>query len=388
MGVNQRSNRAIRKVTYRGESVHGLRQDSSGIVVRDFPKGRTAMPMIPAHLMAERASVRHDVLSASVINTGSRTCVSTRRHTLGVILGLIAPSLIVSARARQPQPVRQKLLNWVVYYGQTADERLLATYDIVILDPGFLGSLELIKSGGAQIYGYVSLGEVRTTSASYDRLHPGAVLEPNAAWPDVRRVDVREAAWRRYILDEVVASIASAGFDGLMLDTLDTPGWLEQVEPQRYRGMRQAAVDLVTAIRIQYPAMKLIMNRGYDILPEVINVLDAIIAESLLTMPNAEKTGVLPVRPEEIQAQLDVLAIARNASDPLPILSLDYGMADDQSAIDDIYCRELALGHHPYVTTPLVDRVLQRRQHSQLTFSNPGSNPGSNPSSNSDAVGR
>jgi polysaccharide biosynthesis protein PelA len=289
-------------------------------------------------------------------------------------MSVIFQRLCGPSHARARQPVKPVLLEWVVYYGQTADENLLATYDIVILDPEFQGSLELIKATGAQLYGYVSLGEVRTTSHSYSRLNPIVILEPNSAWPNVQRVDVRELAWRRYLLDDLIPSIANAGFHGLMLDTLDTPVWLEQVDQQRFHGMRQAAIDLVVAIRKQYPTLKLIMNRGYSILPDVIDHIDAIIAESLLTQPDIEKTGTLAVSSSQVQAQLDLLAVAHNRPKPLPILSLDYSMPDDRAAIENIYQREIELGHHPYVTTPLIDQIIPKPPRHPAFH--PGSIPG------------
>jgi polysaccharide biosynthesis protein PelA len=283
----------------------------------------------------------------------------TRRKALALLLSSLTPRLSQNGYAREPRSGNAIHLTWVVYYGQTADEQLLSTYDIVILDPGFLGSIELVKANGAQIYGYVSMGEVSTASPSFGRLSPHVILEPNLDWPNVQRVDVRDLAWRNYILDEVIPSIVNSGFHGLMLDTLDTPIWLEQVDNQRFEGMRQAAINLVAAIRTRYPALKLIMNRGYSILPDVIDYLDAIIAESLLTMPDATKTGTLAVEPQHVKAQLELLTTAKNRSHPLPILSLDYSMPDDRKAIESLYKRELDLGHHPYVTTPLIDQIIQ-----------------------------
>jgi polysaccharide biosynthesis protein PelA len=288
---------------------------------------------------------------------------ASRRTALAFLLNAFFPLLCGPALPRQRRPVRAKHLTWVVYYGQTADEDLLASYDIVVLDPGFQGSLERVKAKGAQTYGYVSLGEVRTTSPTYKLVNPAVVLEANLEWPDVQRVDVRSPAWQKYILEVAIPPIVNAGFQGLMLDTLDTPVWLEQVDSQRFRGMRQAAVDLVATIRTRHPALKLIMNRGYAILPDVVDYIDAIIAESLLTMPDADKTGILTVSQSQVCAQLALLASARNRSRPLPILSLDYSVLDDRAAIRDLYRRELLLGHHPYVTTPLIDHIIAHPKH-------------------------
>ena len=37
---------------------------------------------------------------------------------------------------------------WIAFYGQTADEQVLASYDVVILDPMFQGSISAIGEAG------------------------------------------------------------------------------------------------------------------------------------------------------------------------------------------------------------------------------------------------
>ena len=78
----------------------------------------------------------------------------------------------------------------------------------------------------------------------------------------------------------MIPAIVAQGFAGLMVDTLDTPPYLEQLSQRNFGGMTQAAVDLVRTIRETYPHLKLIMNRGYVLLPHVIDSIDAVIAES------------------------------------------------------------------------------------------------------------
>jgi hypothetical protein len=251
-----------------------------------------------------------------------------------------------------------KNLRWVVFYGQTADEATLATYDIVILDPGFLGSIEAVGRSGAQLFGYLSLGEIRTTSPFFHRVHPEALLEESLFSPGTRQIDIRHPSWQSLVLDHLVPEIQAKRFAGLMLDTLDTPTHLEQVDGERNAGMRQAAIDLVRTIHERWPDMKLIMNRGYALLPDLVDILDALIAESLLTKPKAADGSSTWTDEREVAQQLKLLApITRRWWAP-PILSLDYWAPEDTATIEKIYQRERKLGHHPYVATPLLDRIV------------------------------
>ena len=177
----------------------------------------------------------------------------------------------------------------MAFYGITADESILATYDLVVLDLGYQGSINLIARTGTKVCGYLSLGEIRTSDPFREFLDPAALLPENPDWPGTRRVDIRHPSWRSLVLDRI-PSLEAQAFTGLMLDTLDTPPYLEHLDPVRHRGMREAAVELVNCIRARWPDMMLIMNRGYALLPDVVQNIDAVIAESLLTSPD-QQTG-------------------------------------------------------------------------------------------------
>jgi uncharacterized protein (TIGR01370 family) len=245
-------------------------------------------------------------------------------------------------------------VKWIAFYGQTANEQVLASYDIVVLDPMFKGSILAVAKAGARLYGYLSLGETRTTDTFYERIDRAALLDENPAWPNTRQVDVRQRAWKDLVIGEMIPAIAAKGFTGLMLDTLDTPPYLEQANPRSNRGMTQAAEDLVKAIREAHPDMAVIMNRGYALLPRVTGAVDAIIAESLLTTTD-ERSGYVWNDGVLVTQQLSLLSPARDRG--LPILSLDYWEPSDTRTVNKIYTRQRSLGHHPYVATRTLDRI-------------------------------
>jgi hypothetical protein len=55
---------------------------------------------------------------------------------------------------------------------------------------------------------------------------------------------------------------------------------------------------------------------------------------------------------------MKVLSPANRRSPQLPILSLDYWNPDDPATIREIYRRERALGHSPYVATINLDQIV------------------------------
>ena len=272
---------------------------------------------------------------------------------VGGVLALTA----TSSRVTPSRAASAGSFRWLVFYGESADDAALAGYDIIILDPGYRGSIPKIVARGARVCGYLSLSEIRTSDPLFGALDPSVLLESNPEWPGTRRVDIRNPSWRSFILEIAIPSIAAAGFDGLMFDTLDTSAYLEATDPVRYRGMRAAAIELVGVIRERCPNMMLIMNRGYELLPQLVQKIDALIVESLLTIPD-QRGGFMFADPIEVKREIALLKPATQRQPPLPVLSLDYWDPDDVKTITEIYRRERDLGHHPYVAARLLDRIV------------------------------
>ena len=248
-------------------------------------------------------------------------------------------------------------VKWVAMYGPVADERALSSYDIVVLDPGFRGSVSSVREKGARVCAYLSLAEIRMTDPLYKEVSPKALLEANSAWPDTLRVDVRNAGWKQLVPDHALPRIVELGFDGVFLDTLDTPIYLEQMQPKNNKGMCDAGIDLVLAIRSRYPSLFLMLNRGYSSLPRLIMFIDCLVMESLLTVLD-EQTGKWRWSPiADVVRQVATLAPLVQRRPEMPLLSLDYWNMTDDPTVREIYRRERTLSHSPYVANRLLDQI-------------------------------
>ncbi|GJE42605.1 endo alpha-1,4 polygalactosaminidase [Methylobacterium soli] len=253
--------------------------------------------------------------------------------------------------------------SWCVFYGEDVDPAVLKGFDIVVLDPGFKGSIEAVTAQGSKAVGYLSLGEIKRDGPFFAALDdPSAILSENPHWPGTYLVDVRSPGWHRLILDVAVPRLLAQGFTGLFFDTLDTPPHLEQLDPERNRGMRGAAIALVQAIRRRHPATTLVMNRGYALLPDLADDIDALVAESLLTTFDPQTRAYRWVDPRTVELQMLALRPLRARAHPLSILSLDYWDPADSATIRTIYDRERRLGHVPYVSTILLDQLVPEPQ--------------------------
>ena len=140
----------------------------------------------------------------------------------------------------------------------------------------------LLADRGKTLLGYLSLGEVEQYRPYFSDVESeGILLGENEDWEGSFFVDVRDPRWTSRVIEQLVPEILRRGFAGVFLDTLDNAGHLERLNPARNRGMTIAAARLVRTIRFHYPTIRIMMNRGYEILPEVESHIDMVLGESV-----------------------------------------------------------------------------------------------------------
>jgi uncharacterized protein (TIGR01370 family) len=282
-----------------------------------------------------------------------------RRDAL--VAGGVGLASAAAALGLWPALARQRRLparvNWAVFYGDRSEIAAFEGYDVVVLDPHFTGEIATLAKGAATL-GYLSVGELSNRSPFFAKLgDDAAVLRENPNWPGTYAIDVRRPSWRRLVLEEIIPFIVAKGFNGLFLDTMDSLSQVENESFDAYRGMRDAGGELVRAMRRTYPDLAIMMNRGYAVLPDVVDVIDGVLAESLLTTYDFKTKTYQWVTSTSVDQHVQMLEPARKAG--TPIFSLDYWNPDDAPAIQRIYQSERAMGHAPYVATILLNQLVR-----------------------------
>lgn len=294
-------------------------------------------------------------------NAGARRVrlLVSRRGAVARLGALAGLSMLVGIPALAQTRRLRGGVRWAIFYGMDVDPAELEPFELIVLDPNFTRPISSLKRPGVTLLGYLSMGEFNRTKPQFSRLQStAALIGQNPHWPDSYTVDTRHEAWRSLVLNELVPDLVDQGFDGLFLDTLDSPPHLEQTNPELYRGMSEAAVSLVCAIRDKYPRMPLMINRGYALLPQLIDTVDAVVAESMITSYDPETKAYVRVVDDTVARHLALLRPAREAQPELPVFSLDYWEPADIGTLRSLYARERELGHSPYVATVLLDQVV------------------------------
>ncbi|MCX7935733.1 MAG: endo alpha-1,4 polygalactosaminidase [Planctomycetota bacterium] len=263
------------------------------------------------------------------------------------------PSGRLRATARQRACRAQR---WLCYYGTDRAVLTLPGYELLILDADALGRISAEERRGRVCLAYLSIGEVNTQSHLWPQVKERSWLaSANPHWPEARRVDVRSPEWHDILLRQEATRLLAAGYDGLFLDTVDSYQALLAEDAERYRGSREATAEIIRGLRRAFPEAVLIMNGGFDLLPEVAKHIDAVLYEGLRSTYDFASRAYRRRRAEEI-AWLDAMA-ARVRNHGLPLFALEYAAAGDASAAKALSEEVRRLGCRPFVAQIELDKL-------------------------------
>jgi uncharacterized protein (TIGR01370 family) len=253
---------------------------------------------------------------------------------------------------------------FAVYYSDKVPVERLNTYQLLVLDRLHHPPLKPLAEEGKTLLGYVSLGEIDTTSPYFAQLKKqGAVLQENKNWKGSYFVDIRNSLWQQIVVEDIIPAVLRDGFSGVFFDTLDSPIEMERQYPGKYSGMNDAAVHLIEAVRMHYPTLKIMVNRAYPILPRVAPSIDMALGESMLGDYNFDKKAYERVDDSLYRQQVQWLKEARQRNPKLKIYTLDYADPHDRKSIAQMYRLQRANGFVPYVASIGLDELVDEPSH-------------------------
>jgi uncharacterized protein (TIGR01370 family) len=271
-----------------------------------------------------------------------------------LLLCLCAIPAFAQVQVREELPFMKKEkkdARWVAYYGEKAKAETFLDYDAIVFDGLEHPSLRPLLNRNKSLLGYISLGEAEKFRFYFPALQEkNLLLEESRDWPGHYAIDIRKAAWTKMVLENIIPHLITAGFNGVLLDTLDTSIALERRDPKTYAGMQQAAVNLVKAIRIHYPRLHIMMNRAFEILPQVEQDIDMELAESIYTVYNFKTAQYSRVPDVTYLSLAKMLQETQTRAPRLHIFTLDYWPNGDKSVIQTIYATQRKQGFIPYVS--------------------------------------
>lgn len=246
------------------------------------------------------------------------------------------------------------------FYGKDVPPELFAHYDRVVVEADHFASVP--RSSRAEVFAYVSVGEVHSSRAWYKDVPKRLILGRNAAWgSDV--VDTRSVEWGAFLLDRVIEPLWARGYRGFFLDTLDSYERFVASSSDRDAHARRIGAMIAT-LEQRHPDVKVVLNRGFDVLPHVPRV-DGFVVESLLSTCDANgakgTTSRATISCRDVPAA-ETDALLRRLRDVqarhhVPITVIDYAPASAPAARRALAKRISDLGFEPWVSTPALDEM-------------------------------
>jgi uncharacterized protein (TIGR01370 family) len=241
--------------------------------------------------------------------------------------------------------------NIAIYYADKPPVELLSKFERVIVEADNIKPDELaeISKQGSNVFAYASIGEVSSTRSWYSKVKKEWMLGKNVAW-DSDVMDLSNPEWQEFLLSEVINPLWAKGYRGLFLDTLDSFK-LFALTAEKQAIQTAALKSFLSKVKQRYPEIKLIANRGFEIIPHIAKQLDAVAAESLYaSWDNVHKkyTSTSEKDQQWLLSQLKSIKSKYN----LDIIIIDYVPPKQRQYAHEISKKIQDQGFIPWVSTP------------------------------------
>jgi len=158
-----------------------------------------------------------------------------------------------------------------------------ASIQMVILDPDRHAPLSSWPAGCLKLAS-LSVGEAEDSRPYWAKISSAPYLiEQDRDQEGAVRVDFRDPRWQRLLSEEEVPRALRQGYQGLLLDHLDSPPYLEQKDPGRFTGNRAALANWLARLREAYPSLVL-LAKGADALVTAAPYVDGYVVEGIFTI--------------------------------------------------------------------------------------------------------
>ncbi|BBP00289.1 endo alpha-1,4 polygalactosaminidase [Sulfuriferula nivalis] len=230
----------------------------------------------------------------------------------------------------------------------------LRIYDAVIVEPDQPDFANIPANLQNKLYAYTSLGEVGADKPYAKAIPATAKMTRNSAWSsDV--MDQTSLAWQNFYLDNIVAPLWKRGFRGIFIDTLDSYQ-LAATTPAARAAQEAGMINTIRLLTSRFPGIRIILNRGFEILPQVHADITAVVAESLFQGWDNSKQHYTTVTDNDRNWLIAQLNRAKNEY-KLPVIVIDYVAPRQRSQARQIAQKIRAAGYTPWITNPELDML-------------------------------
>jgi polysaccharide biosynthesis protein PelA len=235
------------------------------------------------------------------------------------------------------------------FYGANPPWDELQAFDLVVVDPDHVPNPTSTGLKHTRLAAYVALGEVQPSKPYAKQIPVAWFRGENKDWGS-RLIDQSQADWPAFFRDQVIGPLWSQGYRTVFLDTLDSYQLFSKT-PQSRAVQEAGMVAVLKAVKQRYPELKLVFNRGFEILDRTHALAEAVVAESLFQGYDAGKAQYKEVNEQDRAWLLGQLNRAKNEFN-LSVIAIDYVPTAKRTLARETARKIAALGFTPWVSTP------------------------------------
>jgi len=135
-------------------------------------------------------------------------------------------------------------------------------------------------------------------------------------------VDLGASEWRDFVLQDLAPEIIGKGFDGIFLDTMDAVEMLMGRFPDRATEFREGLIRLVKDLRLAFPDKRIVVNRGFAVMDELLSVIDGVMVESVFGSFDHKSGAFLSVAATQTAAILNLVKPLQTAGKDVYVLAV------------------------------------------------------------------
>ena len=265
------------------------------------------------------------------------------------------------------------------FYNVNPPINIFNLFNTVIVQPyAHIGPALYDRKKNYKLYAYVSLGEINQDADYAKKIDKSWVLTENKVWKSLV-MNANNPDWQRFFVEKIITPLVKKGFQGVFLDTADS--YLLGVKTEDEKKKQEAGlIKIIQMIHQKFPNIKILINRGFDLIPSIHDIISGVVAESLYHGWDESKRQYITFSDDYNK---NLIHILKNIKDKynLPIVVISYLPENNKKKYLTLANKITSLGFIPWITNSTLttigvsDRIIFPRQVMVVNYDDPRNDP-------------